>query len=133
MDTVMLKGKETGLMALGIVVGILVASELVRMILWAEIRRKKMLRSRRTPRGPGEEESGLIKYSLFGSVKKTNSRYNKKERANTPGGTQGKRKRIEVFDMLEQVRKEAHAAAQQICEAPNSAGQILVVAVPPVR
>ena len=41
MDTVMLKGKETGLMALGIVVGILVASELVRMILWAEIRRKK--------------------------------------------------------------------------------------------
>ena len=52
MDTVMLKGKETGLMALGIVVGILVASELVRMILWAEIRRKKMLRSRRTPPGP---------------------------------------------------------------------------------
>lgn len=51
-DTVMLKGKETGLMALGIVVGILVASELVRMILWAEIRRKKMLRSRRTPPGP---------------------------------------------------------------------------------
>ena len=39
-------------MALGIVVGILVASELVRMILWAEIRRKKMLRSRQTPPGP---------------------------------------------------------------------------------
>ena len=35
-------------------------------------------------RGPGEEESGLIKYSLFGSVKKTNSRYNKKERQIRP-------------------------------------------------
>ena len=49
----MLKGKETGLMALGIVVGILVASELVRMILWGRrFAGKKMLRSRRTPPGP---------------------------------------------------------------------------------
>ncbi len=70
MDTVMLKGKETGLMALGIVVGILVASELVRMILWAEIRRKKCSVAAGRRRGPGEEESGLIKYSLFGSVKR---------------------------------------------------------------
>lgn len=35
------KGKETGFMALGIVGGILIASELFRLILWGQYRRKK--------------------------------------------------------------------------------------------
>ena len=37
------RGKETGLMVLGIAVGILIASEIVRLFFWAEVRRKKLM------------------------------------------------------------------------------------------
>lgn len=46
MDTVVAKGRETGLMALGIVVGILIASELVRVFLWGWYHRKKAVQGR---------------------------------------------------------------------------------------
>ena len=46
MVTVIQKGKETGLVALGIVGGILIASELMRVILWGMVHRKKAVQRR---------------------------------------------------------------------------------------
>lgn len=46
MDIVIQRGRETGLMALGIVVGILIASELTRLAMWGWFHRKKLLRGR---------------------------------------------------------------------------------------
>lgn len=46
MATVIQKGKETGLVALGIVGGILIASELMRVILWGMVHRKKAVQRR---------------------------------------------------------------------------------------
>ena len=52
MATVIQRGKETGLMALGIVVGILIASEIVRLFFWAEVRRRRLLRRQGPPSAP---------------------------------------------------------------------------------
>ena len=54
MATVIQRGKETGLMALGIVVGILIASEIVRLFFWAEVRRRRLLRRQGPPSAPTE-------------------------------------------------------------------------------
>ena len=51
MDQVLLKGKETGLMAMGIVVGILIASEIVRVVLWLYFHREKFISRRPLPPG----------------------------------------------------------------------------------
>ena len=66
MATVIQRGKETGLMALGIVVGILIASEIVRLFFWAEVRRRR-LRAGRVPRPPPQraEETDLPKNSFL--------------------------------------------------------------------
>lgn len=49
METVILKGKETGMVAMGIVVGILVASEIVRVVLWVYFHREKFICRRLPP------------------------------------------------------------------------------------
>lgn len=51
MEEVLRKGKETGLMAMGIVVGILIASEIVRVVLWLHFHRDKFVRRRPLPPG----------------------------------------------------------------------------------
>ena len=51
MDTFFQKGKEAGLVALGIGVGILIASEIVRLLMWSNRHRKRRL-SRKTRRHP---------------------------------------------------------------------------------
>ena len=51
MDTFFQKGKEAGLVALGIGVGILIASEVVRLLMWSNRHRKRRL-SRKTRRHP---------------------------------------------------------------------------------
>ena len=52
MDTFFQKGKEAGLVALGIGVGILIASEIVRLLMWSNRHRKRHLsrKARRHPR-----------------------------------------------------------------------------------
>ena len=51
MGTFFQKGKEAGLVALGIGVGILIASEVVRLLMWSNRHRKRRL-SRKTRRHP---------------------------------------------------------------------------------
>ena len=51
MDKFFQKGKEAGLVALGIGVGILIASEVVRLLMWSNRHRKRRL-SRKTRRNP---------------------------------------------------------------------------------
>lgn len=51
MEEVLYKGKETGLMAMGIVVGIVIASEIVRVVLWLYFHRDKFVRRRPLPPG----------------------------------------------------------------------------------
>lgn len=51
MDEVLRKGKETGLMVVGIVVGIVIASEIVRVVLWLYFHREKFVRRRPLPPG----------------------------------------------------------------------------------
>ena len=52
MGTFFQKGKEAGLVALGIGVGILIASEIVRLLMWSNRHRKRRLsrKARRHPR-----------------------------------------------------------------------------------
>ncbi len=91
MATVIQRGKETGLMALGIVVGILIASEIVRLFFWAV----------------------NFRYNTVWYLEWVPLR---------------KKPNIEVLDMYEEIRKEAAAAAQEICQvAKLQKGQILVV------
>ena len=49
MEAVILKGKETGMVAMGIVVGILIASEIVRVVLWVYFHREKFICHRLPP------------------------------------------------------------------------------------
>ncbi len=49
MSRMIQKGKETGLVSLGIVVGILIASEIVRVVLWVHFHRDKFVRKRTIP------------------------------------------------------------------------------------
>ena len=50
------KAKETGMMVLGIVLGILIASEIVRVLQWLYFHRDKFVRRRTLPLPPSKKQ-----------------------------------------------------------------------------